>query len=151
MVVKTTTKIDCCGPCEDRTHDLGVISTTLCDWKRTNCYSAIVKIKAKLAFSSLQDRILRAIIYFRKEWGSHGSDSSQNVFLSHYPSHQTLQCSDRRLPWLLEKREKHKSLGSRIHSKCNALILWRSLDTLPAFMRRDKCGGIKNPKKERKG
>ena len=49
---------------------------------------AIVKMEAvKLAFSSLQGRILRGTIYFGKE---RGSGSSQNVFLSHHPSHQTL-------------------------------------------------------------
>ena len=45
-------------------------------------------VKVKLSFSSLRDRILMATIYFGKEWGS---GSSQNVDLSHHPSHQILQ------------------------------------------------------------
>ena len=46
------------------------------------------KIKFKLAFSSLQDRILRAVIYFGKEWMS---VIWENIILSYHPRYQTLQ------------------------------------------------------------
>ena len=61
----------------------------------------MVKIhwNVKLAFRSLQVRILRATNYFGKEWGS---GSSQNVFLLHHKSHQTLQSSNLWPPRLLE-------------------------------------------------
>ena len=66
-------------------------------------------MEVKLAFSSLQDRILRGIIYFGKE---RGSACSQNVFLSHHPSHQTLQSRHPLFPWLLEKESEPEEVLS---------------------------------------
>ena len=97
------------------------------------CYS-IVKVKVQLAFRSLQDRNLRATIYFCEEWGS---GSSQNVFLLHHPSHQTLQSRHLRSSRLLEKENEPQEPFVVVLVECRVnVIQWfcaGRLDTLPAF------------------
>ena len=87
-----------------------------------------VKIKVKLAFSSPQDRILRATVCFVREWGS-GSSPKFFFHITRVIKHSSVLIFAL-LGWW-RSRLNHKNLNCsarRVQSKCNTICEGR-LDT----------------------
>ena len=111
----------------------------------------IDKIKVKLAFSSLQDRIFGATIYFGKEWGS-GSSQNAYVFLSRhmrYPADTPKSSSSPSSAAGDKKWTTRTFVVVPVECRVNVMqwVCAGRLDILPAFY--EQINGEKGTKKKK--